>query len=90
MFTLKDISEIYSMIQRLNSFNLLTGKLTEKVPWAIHRPDKKVKKGSRWSFCQCKNQKYFQIWLLHRFPIKSEKCIIETDHCKPLKQQKKS
>ena len=32
------------MIQRLNSYNLLTDKDTEKVPWTIYRPDKKSKK----------------------------------------------
>ena len=32
------------MIQRLNSFNLLTDKVAEKVPWTIYRPDKKSKK----------------------------------------------
>ena len=36
-----DISEICSMIQRLNSYNLLTAKVTEKIPY---RPDKKNKK----------------------------------------------
>ena len=44
MFTLLDISEICSMIQRLNACNLLTAKVTEKVPWAIYRPDKKSEK----------------------------------------------
>ena len=32
MLTLLDTSEICSMIQRLNSYNLLTDKVTEKVP----------------------------------------------------------
>ena len=32
MLTLRDISEVCSMIQRLNSYNLLTDKVTEKVP----------------------------------------------------------
>ena len=32
MLTLLDISEICSMIQRLNSYNLLTDKVAEKVP----------------------------------------------------------
>ena len=32
------------MIQRLNSYNLMTGKVAEKVPWTIYRPDKKSKK----------------------------------------------
>ena len=44
MLTLLDISEICSMIQRLNSCNLLTGKVAEKVPCTIYRPDKKSKK----------------------------------------------
>ena len=39
MLTLLDVFEIYSMIQRLNSYNLLTEKVT------IYRPDKKVEKG---------------------------------------------
>ena len=41
MLTLLDISEICSMIQRINSYNLLTEKVAEKVPWTIYRPDKK-------------------------------------------------
>ena len=41
MLTLVDISEICSMIQRLNSYNLVTDKVAEKVPWTIYRPDKK-------------------------------------------------
>ena len=41
MLTLSDISEVCSMIQRLNSYNLLTAKVTEKVPY---RPDKKKAK----------------------------------------------
>ena len=43
MLTLRDISEVCSMIQRLNSYNLLTDKVTEKVPYTIYRPDKKQK-----------------------------------------------
>ena len=38
---LLDSSEICSMIQRLNSYNLLTDKVTEKVTLAIYKPDKK-------------------------------------------------
>ena len=34
-----------SMIQRLNSYNLQTYKVIEKVPWTIYRPDKKKWKG---------------------------------------------
>ena len=30
MLTLRDISEVCSMIQRLSSYNLLTGKVTKK------------------------------------------------------------
>ena len=41
MLTLLDISEICSVIQRINSYNLLTEKVAEKVPWTIYRPDKK-------------------------------------------------
>ena len=44
MLTLLDISEICSMIQRLNPCNLMTDKVAEKVPWAIYRPDKESKK----------------------------------------------
>ena len=43
MLTLCDIFEVCSMIQRLNSYNLLTDKVTEKVPYTIYRPDKKNK-----------------------------------------------
>ena len=43
MLTLRDISEVCSMIQRLNSYNLLTEKVTEKVPETIYRPDKEHK-----------------------------------------------
>ena len=35
------------MIQRLNSYNLLTDKVAEKVPWTIYRLDKKSKKKYR-------------------------------------------
>ena len=38
---LLDISEICGMIQRLNSYNLLTDKVEVKVPWTIYRPDEK-------------------------------------------------
>ena len=44
ILTLRDISGVCSMIQRLNSYNLLTEKVTEKVPYTIYRPDKKTKK----------------------------------------------
>ena len=47
MLKLMDISETCSMIQRLNSYNLMTDKVTEKVPWTIYRPDKKNKKSIR-------------------------------------------
>ena len=43
------------MIQRLNSSNLLTDKVTEKVPWTIYRQDKKAKKvleSQKWTFHQ--------------------------------------
>ena len=43
MLMLHDISQVCSMIQRLNSHNLLTDKVTEKVPETIYRPDKKNK-----------------------------------------------
>ena len=47
MFKLLDISEICYMIQRLNSYNLLTDKMAEKVPWTIYRPyEKKLKKST--------------------------------------------
>ena len=43
MLKLPALSEtgICYMIQRLNSYNLLTDKVAEKVHWAIYRPDKK-------------------------------------------------
>ena len=44
MLMLRDISEVCSMIQKLNSYNLLTDKATEKVPYTIYRPDKRNKK----------------------------------------------
>ena len=44
MLTSLDISEICSMIQRLNSYNFLTEKLAEKFPWTIYRLDKKSAK----------------------------------------------
>ena len=53
MLMLLDISEICSMIQRLNSYNLLTDKVAEKVPWTVYRPDKNVKRVSeswKWTF----------------------------------------
>ena len=47
MLKLMDISETCSMIQRLNSYNLMIDKVTEKVPWITFRPDKKSKKNIR-------------------------------------------
>ena len=47
MLMLHDISELCSMIQRLKSYNLLTDKVTEKVPYTIYRPDKKKQKKYR-------------------------------------------
>ena len=44
MVTLLDNSEICSIIQRLNPYNLLTDRLAKKVPWAIYRPDIKSAK----------------------------------------------
>ena len=41
MLTFMDISEICYMIQGLNSYNLLTDKVTEKVPCTISRADEK-------------------------------------------------
>ena len=41
MLTLRHISEVCSMIQRLNSYNLVTDKVTEKVPYTFYRPVKK-------------------------------------------------
>ena len=40
MLTLRDISEVCSMIQRLDSYNLLTDKVTEKVPYTIYKQKK--------------------------------------------------
>ena len=37
MLMLVGISEICSMIKRLNSYNLLTDKVAEKVPWTIYK-----------------------------------------------------
>ena len=42
MLTLLDISEIRSIIQKLNSYNLLTGKVAEKISWTLYRPNKKT------------------------------------------------
>ena len=71
MLTLLDISEICSVIQRLNWYNLPTGKAAEKVPLTIHQPYKKVQKSTRpesWtvlkalkyksclSFCACQKK----------------------------------
>ena len=47
MLMLRDIYEVSFMIQRLNSYNLLTDKLIEKVPYTIYRPDKKEEKKYR-------------------------------------------
>ena len=45
------------MIQRLNSYNLLTGKVAEKVSWTICRPDKKAKRVSEsWTLTFHKGQ----------------------------------
>ena len=44
MVTLLDNSEICSIIQRLNPYNLLTDRLAKKVLWAIYRPDIKSAK----------------------------------------------
>ena len=53
MLKLLDISKIYYMIQGLDSYNLLTEKVPEKVPWAIYRPLKtaeKVLERWKWTF----------------------------------------
>ena len=44
MFTLLDVSEICSRIQRLNLYNLLIDKVDEKAPWTIYRTGKKGEK----------------------------------------------
>ena len=44
MLDLLVIFEVRSTIQRLNSYNLLTDKVAEKVPYTIYRPDKENKK----------------------------------------------
>ena len=63
MLTLLDISMMCPMIQRLNSYNLLTEKVAEKVPWTISRSDKqktkKVSENWKWtclSFCVCQKK----------------------------------
>ena len=43
MLKLLDISKIWYIIQRLNSYNLLTNNVAEKVPWTIYMPDEKSK-----------------------------------------------
>ena len=45
MLTLLDIYEICSMIQRLNSYNLLADKVAKNVPWRIYMLDKKIENG---------------------------------------------
>ena len=53
MLMLRDISEVCPMTQRLNSYNLLTDKVTEKVPYTIYRPDKQTENVSgsqKWIF----------------------------------------
>ena len=47
MLMLVDISEVCSMIQRLNSYNILTDKVADKVHWTIYTPDKTSEKISR-------------------------------------------
>ena len=69
---------------------------TSKMWWIIYRPDlhnlqtrrkkiKRVASSYKVIFCQCENQKYFQIRLLAKFLIMSEKCI----NYRPLKHQKR-
>ena len=53
MLPLLDIYELCSMIQRRHSYNLLTDKVAEKVPWTIYRPDKiskKISESRKWTF----------------------------------------
>ena len=47
MLKLLDISEICSMIQRIDSYNLLTGKVAEKVSLTIYRQGEKSGKSIR-------------------------------------------
>ena len=47
MLKLLDMSEICYMIQNLNSYNLLTDKVAERLPWTIYRPDEKIYKSTR-------------------------------------------
>ena len=44
MLVLLDISNVCSVIQKLNSYNLLTDKVTEKVPRTIYTADEKSEK----------------------------------------------
>ena len=44
MLTLLDISQVCTVIQSVNSCNLLTDKKAEKVPRKILRPEKKNEK----------------------------------------------
>ena len=39
---------------------------------------KRVANDCKGSFCQCKNQKYLQIWLLPKFPIMFKKHNLQT------------
>ena len=51
MLTLRDISEVCSMIQRLNSYNLLADKVTEKVQFTeqTNKPKKYWRLGNELS-----------------------------------------
>ena len=58
MLTLLDISEIWSIIQRLNSNNLLTDKVAEKSPeqFTDHiEKTKKVSESQKWTFHKGQN-----------------------------------
>ena len=77
MLTFLDISEIYSMIQRLSPYNLLINKKgLKKVTWAIFRPDEKKLKWY-WKigieFSKIDNTKSPQIYTLPQFLSTSEK-----------------
>ena len=54
------MSEICYIIQRHNSYNLMTDKVAESVPWTIYRPDEKgIKVPESWKLTFYKGQ-YFK------------------------------
>ena len=87
MFVYPDVSKMQCILYRPDLYNLKTAIPhinSETSPPNYQCCFQMFANGCTGSFCQCKNQKYLQIWLFPKFPIMLEKHIIY----RPFKYQK--